>query len=526
MPRSRTRVGKWAWFTALTLALLPGCSHGGSGTGASQFPAFSVLEVSPPDGATGVPCRAEVSVVFSEPVFGLTLNDITVEDTAGPLGGMLVPGPEARTWRWLPVRDLPRGATLRVRLDADVRSASGARPATTEIASFRVLDHSSRSEYLLGNVIGDHIAALAWPFGQLAAVVGHDYHDLSHAPVVATALPMNGDLEAVASDEVGDFALIARSGNSPFVSEAVHGLSTGNALLTATSIAPAVAGRVELCANARGDFATYIYGIQGEVAYERLLLSPMGSLAWFDLELRAAGLFPLRHIALDGSGNVFAAVVDVGSGRLLLQRHDRQLGTSAEFDVAGLPVEFAVGAMGNGEARVFWKTHVVVGGVEQQVRLCRRFRDGVLLPPQELMRGERVVDLTFRVAQGGAAVAVVRSLDDERWYLQRFEVDGQVGTLRQFRTGALAPAYALALAPRGEAWLVWVETTATGDELRAIRSRVSLEPEQPTVLYRAEQAAGHIHAVAAAVEDAGRVVVVFSEDNVEPQHRVRAIVLQ
>lgn len=525
MPTPLAPIGRRRSFAPwLVLGCLTACSGGGSRTPTASIPSFAVLEVSPANGALHQGRRTEVRVRFSEPVFELRLDQLTVEDQSGPLPGLLAPGLDGTSWRWTPIRDLPYGSEIRIRLSRDLRSGSGNQPAATEVASFHVQDLVNRAEHGLGtSVEGRPVAAMTWTSGHIAALVEGQVHDLHLGATGPRPLPAVGEPVGFAQDDVGSFVLLSRQGFSPFVLQAVHGSASGGALSSTFPTSPSAFGRTELKLNARGDAAMYSYGLQSAQAEERLMVHASGTTVWSGAELDPAGGFPLRRLAIDGEGNPFVAYVD-DNARLELQRYDRATNTSAIFDVAELPDEFQVGATGTGEARVFWHTRAAPGNGDVHLRLSRRYRDGQLLAAEELYRGERFADRAFLTTNGGDAVAVIEQPAGQRWSLQRFD-DGRIaGSVDEIAVG-IGPIFAIGGATRGEVWFVWVEPDPTGERIVGVRSRPGLAADAPREFYQTASGSTRIHRLAVAVEDGGRVMVVFTQDHAGPAHRAMAVVL-
>ncbi|MCA8973482.1 MAG: hypothetical protein KDC98_02115 [Planctomycetes bacterium] len=508
------------WFS---LAVLAACSGGGSDPTAAPLSTFAVLEVEPQNGAFVADRRAEVRVRFAELIAGMRFEDLTVEDAAGPLLGTANASIDGLSWTWRPHRGLPYGSEIRIRLNPDLRSASGARPPREVLGSFRVIDHVNSREHWLGTKQGGAIAAMAWPSGRMAAANGHDVFELGTPSVFSQLLPVNGEPLSFAADDVDGFTALARDGLSPYLLTTARDSAGGNLVGTTLGAFASTFGRVEHVVNARGDAAIYSYGLAGVDDREGLWLAGANAVAWSPVELAPAGGASLRHLAIDGAGNLFVGFIDGSSGRLQLQRYDHEAGASELFDVAELPDEFAVGAMGYRQARVFWHQRIEVGGGPVHLRLSRLWRDGRLEPSQELHRGAGYLDRAFAMSRDGAAIVVYEDVASRQWYLQRFEADGRVGEPSLVADRPVAP-FALGCATRGEAWLVWAQSDGVGQGIVGVRSRPGLAAELPRVLYHG--GAETIRDVAVGVEDGGGLVVALSEDVAGPVQQVKAVVWQ
>lgn len=97
----------------------------------------------PPDGATGVPVGAHVSIVFDEPMDRLTMSPATIEvtdDAFNPLPGTLEILAENRVARFTPTTPLSPATYYRTRVkggSAGVRRPSGSWFSTDRVARFR-----------------------------------------------------------------------------------------------------------------------------------------------------------------------------------------------------------------------------------------------------------------------------------------------------------------------------------------------------------------------------------------------------
>jgi len=110
-----------AWWTISIVLVGSACSGGGGGPPAAQIPTLAVVDVFPADGAQAIDPRTEVRVRFSELVSGPIDLWFVVADAAGPVPGLVDGSPDGRTWRWLPLYDLPRGGRIELRARAGHR---------------------------------------------------------------------------------------------------------------------------------------------------------------------------------------------------------------------------------------------------------------------------------------------------------------------------------------------------------------------------------------------------------------------
>jgi hypothetical protein len=506
-----------------------GCSGSGGATPAAQVPGLEVETISPVSGAELQDPRTAVLVTFREPVGHVAPEQFVVDDGAGPLPGSIEGSVDGRTWHWQPFRDLPRGGRITVRIAAGLTAGSGARLAADHVASFTVREPQVSAEHPLGPAAAGKLAALAWPVGFRAVANGSTLYTLDATGPIAWPVPTTGQTVAWAADATGGFAALVHDTAGPTL-QLVRG-SLGTGMVTTTLGSPAGAfGRVELAASARGDLGAYFYGIEPTQGRDVLWASTSGAAAWRALPLPALGPFPLRRIAIDGAGNVFVACWDAGAGQLFVERHEAATGGVQRHAVCPLPDSFAFGAQANGDARFVWRQSVVVGGVEQRIRWSRRFRAGAGFDaPVEVHRGAAWADHSAIAADGGAFVAIAREpigAATERLQVQRLEADGRIGVPTTIYEGAPLAVHTLAVAPRGEAWFLFVGADAAGnDRIVRVRCRPGALPDAAEAVYTSPAPSYRLNRLAAALDDSGRAVVAFTAAGPTGQVLVHALTL-
>lgn len=515
---------------AAAFAALAACS-GGSGSG-PVAPALVVVDVVPPDGAIDVDPQAEVRVRFAELVAGPLDLALEVADAAGPLPGRLDASPDGKVWRWRPLHDLPRGGRLTVRVVAGLVAGSGARLPADRTAAFTVRDHVAANTFALGSAQPGELAALAWRDGRCAVANGTALEEIGAAGRTPSVVPVAGVTAAWAPTGNSAYAVLALQGAGPYALAALRGAPGAAPFTAVVDTLPGAALRTELAASRGGDLAAYCYcTLPGGAVQERLWWSRRGTVDWQSVALPPAGSSPLRHLAVAGTGDLFAAYVDGATGRLVLFRRAAATGAGETLDVAELPDSFAAGADGQG-ALVAYRATQNEAGAEVRVLLARRWRPGSgLSAPFELWRGADWTQGPMAVADSGAAAITLRDLptptSDERWQVLRLEADGSRGAPATVYAGSPTSAHALTIAPRGEAWLALVCPGDGGrDALLVARSRPGAAPDADRTLYNAPALAQRLRRPSAAVGDGGQFVVAFTEDQVGGSPLVRAVVLE
>ncbi len=513
---------------ALPLAVAAACSGNHGTAPAATVPAFEVVGFQPADGSVEVDPGADVRITFSELVAGLTVADFTVGDRSGAFAGTLSATPDGRTWSWRPFRELPRGGRIEVRLPAGLVSGTGARLPGARAAAFTIREAAAPVEHGLGLVQPGAIGALAWPLGTRAVGNGDTLFELDRLSVTPWPVPLVGESIGFVSAATG-FAALGRQGYSGFVLELARG-EPGNTTLATLGVPPCAYGRSELVASPRGDLAVYWYGLLPNQSLEGVWVSRVNSASWTAVALPAAGTYPLRHLAVDGQGNVFVGFVNGLNGRLMLQRHATATGQSEVFDVAELPDSFSMAAAANGDARLVWRESLSVQGTEVLVRKTRRYQRGVgLLPAVELHRGGNWIDHSFAMASSGAAVVVGREPTGggvERLWLQRIEVDGSFAAPELLREGPALAVSSLAISPRGEAWFGFVQPDAVNrDALVLVRSRPGADLDPARTLFTADDPTLRLRKPSVAVDESGRGVVAFTVGQSGAPESLRALVI-
>lgn len=499
------------------LLLLCACSGNHPVAPAATVP-LPVLAVAPRDGAEAVEPRAEVTATFGLPAYGITFDDFTVDDGAGPLPGQIDVSVDGRTWRWRPFRDLPRGGRMRVRLAAGILGQGGARLLADFTSAFTVRE-GAVTEHALGNAAGAAPRAWCSPNGGLQVAGGTALHEITAGSTGSLSLPATGELEGLGGDAAGGCVVLFRRGLSPFVLEAVQ-CPRGGPARPALVAAPAGAYlRSEFAVGARGGAVAYWHGLQAGQVREGLHVLRPGTTSWLEVPLVAAGAQPLRHLAIDGDGNVFAGHVDGLLGRLAVQRWDVATGASEVHDVAELPDDFAIGAAVDGSALVAYAATGSTGGATERVRWCRRYVPGTGFGPAVVThRGADWADQLRAFAADGSAVFVLREPSALGWQaqrllVQRFEADGSAGTPELVRDGPVLALQALAISPRGAAWYLFVAADAQGrDAITGAPSRPGTGLGAPRTLYTSPLPSLRIRALGAALDEGGRMVVAFHVD--------------
>lgn len=527
-PAAATRLAAYSALGVL-LFLVPasGCSNRGGAPvtpPVKPVPVLAVQAVDPAPGATAVDRQRVPAVTFAEPVSSLS-DEITIEDGAGAMASYLEPNLDGTTWRVHPVRPLPYGATVRVRVRAGTRAISGAVLPTDAVAAFTVVDSAVGMQVHQGPGELSFLRALLWTNG-LGGIVNGDTLVRTDVPN-AFGMPVFGDVVAVAQDQIGAIVGLTRQGLSPFLIGGFRGDFNG-VLGDTVALAPAAFGRCELTVNARGDAVAYCTGTLANGVYESLWAQRPGVSGWTPVQLAPGGTFPLRRLAIDGFGNPFVLWLDDGTGRLKLQRTDLQALPAAMFDVAGLPMDYQVAAQGNGDCRVFWHDRLQQNGQDVHVRYQRRYTyEQGLGPLVELTRGEAFVDRAFASCDTGAAVVVFERPAHGEVFLQRFEASGAVGAPVAIGASGLPLVHALAMSQRGYAVLAFVaEDPVHGDRVNVVVSRPGEAAVSARVAYSVGVETAHVRKVGAAIDDLGRVLVAVVEEGPQSPLALYSVSLQ
>lgn len=89
--------------------LVAGCNRGGSG---NPSPSLTVLATTPPSGALAVEPETSIGLTLAAGSRLLTAADVIVTDGSNRLPGTVTRVGDSSEWRWTPVGELPRSATI------------------------------------------------------------------------------------------------------------------------------------------------------------------------------------------------------------------------------------------------------------------------------------------------------------------------------------------------------------------------------------------------------------------------------
>lgn len=499
---------------ALLLTLLA-CSNGNRPVAVQPIvPPLVITAVQPPSGASGVGLRSVISVAFIEELDAMSDADFEVSDGLGPLLGVRSFDTDLLRWTWTPVSELPRGATLQVALGTGLRGRSGTALAVPYTWSFTVSDGVMGAVDALGPTAASvPLFTAVARNGQAAIASGDKVWDWNGAFFIGGSVTTAfGAITGLTSDSVGQLAaLCARQGPAGFE------LSVGRRPVQGTwqfegldSRSGLVLGLSRLQTNLRGDLLVYWYGTGQATSADAAWLSPTQVPAWSSRPLPVVPTYTLRGTAVDGFGAPWYLHAAPQSNSLMI--HRQSSATAATTETLPLPADWRLGVDGAGTGHVLVQTNTATANV---LSLVRSVRGAAFGPALTVASADSLQLVDLAVADCGETVVLYRQ--GNTLFGRRIDAIGNMGAPHQLHFDAAV----IAMAPRGETWLVGWYATPGYVELDALRWRPGLEPDAGVGLV-----AGPLSdvrgPVSAAVDDSGRVVVAWVQGQNSQNLEVRA----
>lgn len=245
---------------------------------------------------------------------------------------------------------------------------------------------------------------------------------------------------------------------------------------------------------------------------------------WYPLALVFLGQFPWREMACDSLGRVFEVQLEVGVG-VAAQRHEPKAGTSTRWALDARPTtgvtHLAIGASDAGTAVA------LVGRSDEGIGSLTAYRhddDRGFASTQELWSGPGTLRNLCSASAGNGAACVVgevagpgtgstllaQAYDPGRGSWKTGIVLTTNALPANYLGTALSTYFAVAIAPSGDALVVWVEPGAEPEhrELFARRVPLARDPTPPRVV---TSFVGTLpRDLQATLDDAGRATVVWT----------------